>query len=129
MYFKVVLGCRGFSVNACYRIGKHGNMYKTPLAHEYQDGIRQALRDKGVEMFPDNERLRVDLCFKFSRKYNIDLDNMFKPLLDALQGVVYHNDSQIYSISATKEFTDVDEIVIEVTTMRQSKAAIAAPSV
>lgn len=114
MYFKVVLGCRGFSTNACYRIGKHGNMYKTPLARDYQEGIRQVLKDNGVEMFPDDDRLKVDLCFRFARKYQIDLDNMFKPLLDALQGVVYKNDSQIYSISATKEFASVDEIEIEI---------------
>ena len=38
-----------------------------------------------------------------------DVDNLLKFLCDAMTGVVYHDDSQIVSITCEKKYIDYDE--------------------
>ncbi len=43
-----------------------------------------------------------------------DIDNLQKTLLDAMQGVVYTNDSRIYSMSASKFYGKIPQIWLEI---------------
>jgi Holliday junction resolvase RusA-like endonuclease len=43
-----------------------------------------------------------------------DLDNLVKALLDACNGILYHDDSQVIEINATKEYDINPHIEIEV---------------
>ena len=52
--------------------------------------------------FSDSEPLMVQLYAKFYVSRNKDVDNMFKFLLDVLQGVVYENDRAIFDLHGTK---------------------------
>lgn len=43
-----------------------------------------------------------------------DIDNVVKSVLDAINKVVFVDDSQIYKISATKHYSDVEKIVVKI---------------
>jgi Holliday junction resolvase RusA-like endonuclease len=47
---------------------------------------------------------------KYTKK--IDCDNMAKCVLDALNNIAYDDDSQIYSLSVTKEYGEVPRVEI-----------------
>lgn len=77
----------------------------------------QAMRDQGYEK-PTDVALRVRARFAFSlpkskwrkrepveaqwRNQKPDLDNLFKAITDACEGIVYHNDSQIVKVVIEK---------------------------
>ena len=43
-----------------------------------------------------------------------DVDNLFKGVTDALNGVLYNDDSQIVKATMYKEYSDEDRIVVEI---------------
>lgn len=43
-----------------------------------------------------------------------DIDNLLKPLKDAMDGLVYKDDKQIVSVSATKNYSSENSIIVEV---------------
>ena len=43
-----------------------------------------------------------------------DVDNLFKGVTDALNGVIYNDDSQIVKATMYKEYSDEDRIVVEI---------------
>lgn len=43
-----------------------------------------------------------------------DLDNIAKTILDAMNGVVYHDDSQIGRLFVSKDYSDKDFVVVKV---------------
>lgn len=45
-------------------------------------------------------RVSIRIGFHFRHKKRIDIDNAVKILLDAIQGIVYKNDKQVYEIYA-----------------------------
>lgn len=42
-----------------------------------------------------------------------DIDNVAKVVLDALNGVLYKDDKQIIELNITKEYNEIEELVIE----------------
>jgi len=81
---------------------------RTPksLGAERQQGYRQALRDVAKIRYPhepsDAESLYVRIVW-FSRKQGgPDTDNIVKPILDELDGIVYRTDAQIKQCLATR---------------------------
>lgn len=50
------------------------------------------------------EKLEIELVFGVKNK-NRDLDNMIKATLDAMQGVLFKNDCQIYRLVVEKEIS------------------------
>lgn len=43
-----------------------------------------------------------------------DVDNLFKGVTDALNGVIYKDDSQIIKATMYKEYSDQDSIIVEI---------------
>jgi Holliday junction resolvase RusA-like endonuclease len=46
-----------------------------------------------------------------------DIDNVAKLVLDALNGIAYHDDTQVASLTVIKRYGDVDSLVVEVRTL------------
>jgi Holliday junction resolvase RusA-like endonuclease len=64
-------------------------------AREYKDKVRGHFRGRGLK--PSNGDVSITLAWYRGRKSG-DLDNRAKVALDALQGSLYLNDSQIVAL-------------------------------
>ena len=47
----------------------------------------------------------------FKTNRNVDVDNMVKGIFDAMQGIIYDNDSQIFSFTATKILNATEDLI------------------
>lgn len=61
----------------------------------------------------------VEVRFLFVRptRHRIDLDNMAKLCLDAMNSIVYHDDTQVHRIEATKQVGNNPHTEITITPM------------
>jgi hypothetical protein len=81
---------------------------RTPrsLGAERQQGYRQALRDGARAHYThepsDAESLYVRIVWFSRKKGGPDTDNIVKPILDELDGIVYRTDAQIKQCLATR---------------------------
>jgi hypothetical protein len=81
---------------------------RTPrsLDAERQQGYRQALRDGARAQYTDEpsraESLYVRIVWFSRKKGGPDTDNIVKPILDELDGIIYRTDAQIKQCLATR---------------------------
>lgn len=66
----------------------------------YKEGIRTAAR-KLIPEPTKSRRLDVEIFFQAESLLRPDVDNIIKPVLDALMGVLYEDDSQVRSVKIT----------------------------
>lgn len=86
-------------LNRLYKIGKRG-MYKNPEANRYKTSCFVACHQAKIYKPTDAE---LELSIKWYRKsLRGDIDGILKVLLDALQGILYENDSQIMKLTVEK---------------------------
>ena len=91
-----------------YKNGKP-HVFITRQGQEFKTFVNYIAKNS-IECISTNElHLEIKCYFK---RYNRDIDNVLKPLLDSLQGVVYENDSQIKSIYITKFKSDKNKITV-----------------
>ena len=99
------------------RFSRFGGVYLPQAFQEYKATISKA----AVQAMAGRETLTGELkaTLKFFRKYKKisrrygDCDNLSKAVLDACNGIVYADDSQIISVVSTKH-TDKDNPHIEI---------------
>jgi Holliday junction resolvase RusA-like endonuclease len=72
------------------------------MKEEMKRRITAELRElsENMPIFPAGRTLKLDILFVV--RANKDIDNMLKPFLDVLEGIVYDNDSVIFEIHAQK---------------------------
>lgn len=58
-------------------------------------------------------QLEVEIDVTFTSR-NRDIDNITKPILDSLQGIVYKNDNQIYRLLINKNIGKSESLVIKI---------------
>ena len=115
-----------------FRMGKHS--YQSKAVTDYQKAIKamalaqtsQDMRPLSGELFVSVEfvwghpkswgkkriaELRERSVYKPSRP---DIDNLCKGAFDALNGVIWNDDSQIVAIHAWKRYGDSDQIIMRV---------------
>lgn len=101
MTFRIVLP-EAPAANRFYR-NFRGRMVKSPVAARYQSEISTlcalAAREKRFRALPLVGHLAVTIRWYRGRRSG-DLDGRLKVLLDAMQGTVYDNDSQIVELHA-----------------------------
>ena len=99
------------------RVGPSRMIFYDPAAtckRKYKRSIDRSLVAIGVSerpVFAANGQLTVDVTFNVLNA-NKDVDNMLKYVLDALQGLIYGNDREIFEVHAKKivsnsEFTEI----------------------
>ena len=116
-----------------HRSTRSGRMYD-PSAKDKQDFILQA--NNRFPKKPTNATLHMHLTFCYKRPQNHyrsknkqkilkdnmpyykkstpDIDNLVKFYLDAMQGHIYKNDSQVVSIGAVKVYGEEDFVHIKI---------------
>jgi len=68
--------------------------------NRYKEGIRMAAK-KIIPQPTKSRRLDVEIFFQAESLLRPDVDNVIKPILDALKGIVYKDDSQVRSVKIT----------------------------
>ena len=66
----------------------------------YRETIRAAAREVITEP-TKSRRLDVEIFFQADSLLRPDVDNIMKPILDALRGILYEDDSQVRSVKVT----------------------------
>ena len=82
-----------------YRIWVKGlpQSFQKKRLDRYKEQIREAARQvvsKPLRSF----RIDLDIWFEAHRSLRADVDNVLKPILDALVGIAYHGDNQVRSV-------------------------------
>lgn len=97
----------------------HGKCYEPARCVEYKRAVAYAAKVAmgGREMYRGALKVRIKLYRNFkrtSRRYG-DVDNHAKAILDAMNGIVYADDSQVVSCTIEK-YTDRENagIVVEI---------------
>ncbi len=116
-----------------FRISKHGH-HKDPAVEKYQEAIKaMALaqtdpsdRNQSGMLFVSVEfvyswpktwakgrlaKAQEGICYRIARP---DVDNLCKGVFDALNGLIWIDDSQIVAIHAWKRYGDSDQIIMRV---------------
>lgn len=102
---KIIVPGNPVSVNRAYRTG-NGNFYMDSKASAWKDlvGWQARAQWKGPAA-SGRVKVRLDLFFK--TKQRRDLDNCAKPILDALEGIVFENDDQIDELHMVRRRDEV----------------------
>jgi Holliday junction resolvase RusA-like endonuclease len=91
----------------------NGRAYTPKATAEYERYLRDFLAPRW-ERKPLTEPLSVQMYFYRDTRRRVDLDNLIKSVLDAMQGLVFVDDYQIVRISAEKRY-DAEFPRVEVT--------------
>ena len=94
----------GPTINHYYRPGKRpGSLFLSKAGHGYRANVIIAVLQQKPLRFTNGERLHLFAEFTPPDRRKFDLDNRFKPLLDALQAAeVYADDAQIDRLEAVR---------------------------
>ncbi|MEK7224437.1 MAG: RusA family crossover junction endodeoxyribonuclease [Bacteroidota bacterium] len=75
---------------------------------KFKKSLRERLNNKLKPTWPYKENLFIAFSLTGYKKnvYNKDLDNILKPVFDALKGIVFVDDKQIIKLTAEKRIDD-----------------------
>lgn len=97
-----------------YRATKHGNFIPKRIRH-WQDIVGWAAKEAMQGKDPMRGTLDVVLEFFRGDMRRVDLDNLSKAVLDAMNKIVYEDDRQINKLILTKEYDkDKPGVIISV---------------
>jgi Holliday junction resolvase RusA-like endonuclease len=82
------------------------------IKQEMKRRIRGELRalSENTPIFPGSTHLKVSILFVARR--DKDIDNMLKPFLDVLEGIIYENDCLIFEIYARKLILSAQAVAV-----------------
>lgn len=118
------------------RLNKYtGTIYTPSKTHEYEDMIARYCQDEYPGMVDpgepvaiwvtaccgipkgDSRRTRIEkLCGELLPTKKPDADNILKVVLDALNGTLYNDDTQVVRAGINKVYSDFPCIIVTVTT-------------
>ena len=98
------------------RFGRNGGVYESRRIKEYKDEISARARIIMKDKLPlkGNIFLGIKLYSKYpplAKRYG-DVDNHAKAIMDALNGIVYEDDSQVVGLSVEKHFDTKQRVEI-----------------
>ena len=90
-----------------------------------QDKVSTAIDNNGGIPYLLSDSVSVDLVFTFPRPKSLpkkvthhikkpDVDNLAKAVLDALNGIIYRDDSQVNKLSVSKLYGSDTGVIIEI---------------
>ncbi len=90
------------STNNGYKRGKGKGLYKTKALKEFQRAIREEARkmwrDRPIDKL---SKWAVEITFYYPSSRN-DVDGSIKPVLDALEGIIFENDRRVLVLLVNK---------------------------
>ncbi len=91
----------------------------TPKATRQAEAVLQWQFKRAMQIRPPvTGPVRVTVAFGVRRRSG-DLDNLVKLVLDAANGIVWHDDRQVMALEATKHEAPVGETAVEVWPMAE----------
>ena len=100
------------STNAIYKRNKWGGLYLHPMVSFFRDMVRYELNkhiyNKSIK------HVKIILKFHVKNKKRRDLDNLLKSVLDAMNTLLYDDDSQIHQIVCEKVEDTKELMFVEV---------------
>jgi Holliday junction resolvase RusA-like endonuclease len=104
-----------------YRKSKYGAIYKTLKARQYIDLVHQTIKEQNENIEILNCNVKVTIIMYQNDKRKRDIDNVLKILLDAMNGIIYIDDSQIIELNINKVCNaENNKIEIEITELRNT---------
>ena len=88
-----------------FRYGKHGG-YQPERVITWARIVNVHARQHCAE--PMDGYFEVALSFYRKTKRNVDVDNLSKNVLDALNGVIWHDDRQVVKLHLSKRYVSTD---------------------
>ena len=92
------------SLNQAYMIRRGVGLALSKQGRKFRDNCQDFFKEQFLEDELLEGKLKVTIFFQLRDfREKIDIDNMFKLLIDSMKGVVIVDDSQIYKLSGEKE--------------------------
>jgi len=98
------------SVNKLYLRSRTG-IYINPKATEFKDKVHQLLNT--LIFNKSSNKIKLIITFQVKKK-NIDCDNLLKLIIDAMNKIVFDDDSQVYEIHARKIISKEIKTIVNV---------------
>ena len=86
-----------------FRYSSRGGGYTHPRVTAWQGSVSFIALQAMDGCDPISGKLVVSLGFYLGNKRKVDLDNLSKAVLDAMNGIVYADDSDIIKLTITKQ--------------------------
>jgi crossover junction endodeoxyribonuclease RusA len=98
---KIVLEGNPISTNTIYKTSNRRFIYMTSEGKDLKEYYQlQAMQQWKKKILENNIKIKVNLYFKDKKRR--DIDNWHKLSLDALTGIVWKDDSQIFEMTIKK---------------------------
>lgn len=96
-----------------------GRMVKTKRARTYASAAASIALSQGVRPIPRSVPVSVSYSFYYDPQRRADLDNLVKTVQDALTGVAWHDDRQVWRLQAVRiaRRAGDPEVMVDVTVM------------
>lgn len=95
-----IIPFRPDSVNSHWQRGRGNIVFVSKKGKEFRDNVKRFMLSKKIKKHTGDIEVSIKLFFKSKR--DLDVDNYFKSILDALNGILWVDDKQIQKISAVK---------------------------
>jgi Holliday junction resolvase RusA-like endonuclease len=103
----ITLYTKPVPVNQKYGV-QRGKMVLSKKYRETKAALKQEMWALNSPNQPLEEEVAVNIIFFFGNKRANDIDNCIKILLDAAEGVLFKNDSQVTELHVFKEYCKED---------------------
>lgn len=114
--FQYEMPIKPISLHKYYGLVKN-RQYITKEGKEYQTSIRNFIDINYPNKICYDKPVSLYIEFGLTNKRKNDVDNLLKPLLDALNKIIYKDDSLIFDLHVRKFIQERDFINIEIKEM------------
>ena len=92
------------SLNQAYMVGRGAGFKLSKQGRKFKEDCRDFLKEQFLDEKLLSGKLKVRILFQLnSFRERVDIDNMFKLLMDSMNGIVFKDDSQVYKLSGEKQ--------------------------
>jgi len=110
---KLVIWDKAPSINH-YWLARKGSFARrlSPEGKAFKDAARIFFAHQHPGFPPLSHDISMTIHFVFADKRRRDIDNYMKPLLDALQGCLYHDDRQVKHLADVRIFSGAPKSLV-----------------
>lgn len=94
------------STNTAYPTSRQGRRYMSKSGKEYKALVRDTAQYTYPHREPIDGPVQIHITYIFGDKRIRDVNNYDKIIVDALEGIIYKNDTQVNTLLLHKEYGD-----------------------
>jgi Holliday junction resolvase RusA-like endonuclease len=106
---EIILPFSAISYNTYYRIFR-GRYVISKRGKEFRQQVKDALVGKPKTL----GRIKLEIEFSFKDKRLRDLDNHMKAIIDAIKGILFEDDSEIFQLNCSKSIGTESKTIIRI---------------